>query len=82
MKTLKDILLLIADQEEKNKNKMLKYKFELNTRYNWLSLYQIASKEGDIYGEEIRDIFNSLSIATPEAIQQAYWTAYNNTRKE
>ena len=48
MKTLKDILLLIADQEEKNKNKMLKYKFELNTRYNWLSLYQVASKEGDM----------------------------------
>ena len=79
MKTLKDILLLIADQEEKNKNMMLKYKFDLNTRYNWLSLYQVINTED---GEEVRDVFSSLSIATPEAIQQAYWTAYNNTRKE
>ena len=79
MKTLKDILLLIADQEEKNKNMVLKFKFELDTRYNWLSLCQVVNLED---GEEVKDIFSHLSIETPEAIQQAYWTAYNSTRKE
>lgn len=82
MKTLNDIFTLIAEQTELNKNKMLKFTYSVDTRYFTVSantfIYDTEKKEETIFQE----IMSHKSIATPEQIQEVYWTLYNNRRTE
>ena len=78
MKTIKDLFELIAKETEMNEDKRLEYLFDINTRYQWLSMYVNYNCEG----HEIETIFSNLKIETPEEIQLAYWSIYNNGRSK
>ena len=76
MKTLTDLLLLIANETEMNKGKMCVYTFDLNTKYNWLSMYRDHNLE-DI---AVETVFSNMKIETIEQIQLAYWSIFNEGR--
>jgi tRNA-dihydrouridine synthase len=77
MKTLKDLLELINKETQLNEGKMLQNVFDINTRYNWVSMYQVYNLIDDVKEETI---INNGSIETPEKLQQVYWTIYNKGR--
>lgn len=76
MKTLTDLLLLIAAETTANENKLVKYLFKIDTQYNWVSAYQ----QTFVNEPDIKTIFSSLSIATPEELQLVYWSIYATCR--
>lgn len=76
MKTLADLFSLIAEQTNKNDGMGVKYVFDVNTRYNWVSMYELVPVL-----EKEKDVFSHLSIETPEQLQQVYWTIFNSGRK-
>lgn len=76
MKTISDLFELILNETNANDGMLVKYTFIIDTRYNWVSMYEKA----EIKGYESKEIFNMESIATPEKLQQVYWTIYNNGR--
>ena len=84
MKTLTDLLNLITREIELTQNKMVKFAFDIDTRYNWLTfvkLYPEVSEDGELTGENREEkILSSAKFDTPEKIQQAYWTIYNEGR--
>jgi len=77
MKTLTDLLILIAQQTELNKGMLIQYKFDINTHYNWVSMYSYIE-----VGEspKLEQKFMNKSIKTSEQLQEVYWTIYNNSR--
>ena len=77
MKTFKDLLDLINSEIEMNKGKALNYHFDLNTHYNWLSIY-----ETNCYSEEKtpKVLAQSINIASEAGLQLAYWTVFNTCR--
>ena len=82
MKTLNDIFSLIAEQTELNKNKMLKFTYSVDTRYFTVSAYTLCYDEQEKEEKIFQEIMSHKSIATPEQIQEVYWTLYNNRRIE
>lgn len=82
MKTLNDIFSLIAEQTELNKNKMLKFTYSVDTRYFTVSAQTLFYDEEKMEEKIFQEIISHKSIATPEQIQEAYWTLYNNKRTE
>ena len=76
MKTIADLFELILNETNANEGKLVKYTFNIDTRYNWVSMYEGA----DIKGYEQKQIISMQSIETPEQLQQVYWTIYNNGR--
>ena len=81
MKTLNDIFALIIEQTELNKNKMLKYTYSVDTRYFTISANILTFDEQEKKDVIFKEIMSHKSIATPEQIQEVYWTLYNNGRK-
>jgi tRNA-dihydrouridine synthase len=77
MKTLKDLFELINRETELNDGKILKHSFEINTKHNWVSMYNVYKLSDEVKEETI---INNESIKTPEKLQQVYWTIYNNGR--
>jgi len=87
MKTIKDLFELILAEEMLNENKLMQYKFSIDTRYNWICmdvyrpLYEI---DDDGIEQKTLKLYESVlshaSIETPEQLQQVYWTIYNNGR--
>lgn len=75
MKTLADLFQLILAETSMNEGKAVEYLFDINTQYNWCSMYQRAQGI-----DEVRTIFSSLQFNTPEQLQLVYWTIYNNGR--
>ena len=84
MKTLTDLLNLITREIELTQNKMVTYEFDINTRYNWLSMERVmpeVGEDGKFTGDDKREtILSSIKFDTPERIQLAYWTIYNEGR--
>lgn len=79
MKTLKDLFELINLQTELNIGKVVKFTFEINTRYNWVSMY----RETDLTSEtKIETILSNESIQRDCDIQLVYWTIFNKSRFE
>ena len=79
MKTLKDLFELINLQTELNTGKALRFTFEINTRYNWVSMY----RETDLTSEtKIETILSNESIQRDCDIQLVYWTIFNKSRFE
>jgi len=76
MKTLTDLFLLIANETEMSKGKMLEYTFDINTKYNWLSMYRDHNLEDIDY----ETVFTNMKIETIEQIQLAYWSVFNAGR--
>ena len=84
MKTLTDLLNLITKEIELTQNKMVNYEFVVDTRYNWLTFERVmpeVGEDGEFTGDDKREtILSSFKFDTPETIQQAYWTIYNEGR--
>lgn len=76
MKTIADLFELILNETNANDGKLVKYTFNIDTQYNWVSMWEAA----DIKGYEQKQIIQMQSIETPEQLQQVYWTIYNNGR--
>jgi hypothetical protein len=80
MKTLNDLILLIAVITVNNEGKLLNYLISLDLRHNWLSLWEFAETYTSENGVEVitdEKVLCSLKTDTIENIQQAYWTLYN-----
>ncbi len=95
MKTLTDLFTLIAKEIEISNSRLVKFTFDIDTRYNWLTfskVYPVFSKtEVEIINgierakelkPQIEDLLKNTPFDTPEAIQQAYWTIYNEGRSK
>jgi hypothetical protein len=85
MKTLKDLINLIAEEAANSEGKMVKYEFMLDTRFNWLSIDQVIlnpSAEAEEDREQRTGICTHLHIETPAHIQQAFWTVWTNGRSQ
>jgi len=78
MKTLTDLLLLIANETEMNKGKLCTYTFDFNTQYNWLSMYKDYGVNG--LGSNPETVLSNMKIETIEQIQLAYWSIFNEGR--
>ena len=74
MKTLNDLIELVAVITNNNKNKAVEYCIRLDTCYNYISLYR---KIHDGNNNEAEEIFNHLSFRDIYLLQQAYWTLFN-----
>lgn len=74
MKTLKDLFELIYKQTELNDGKALRFTFEINTHYNWVSMFRVIDVSSTITE------FSNLSIETESQIQLAYWMIVNKGR--
>ncbi len=77
MKTFEDLMRLITQEIKMNDGKVLKYKFHLDTRYQWLSMYEEAYENGK---EHKKEIISHLSVKTFAELQCAYWTVWTNGR--
>ena len=77
MKTLRDLMELSVKQEELNNNKLVKYHLTLDMHYKWATMKRVINT--DDAKEEC--IFQLLSFATPEQLQEVFWRAYNVGRK-
>ena len=85
MKTLTDLFTLIAKETEISNSKLVKFTFDIDTLYNWLAFDKIYPNFDDDYNElkpTIKIILKRAPFDTPEAIQQAYWTIYNEGRSK
>jgi|LSQX01.3.fsa_nt_gb hypothetical protein len=83
MKTLKDLINLIAKEAEDSEGKMVQYQFMLDTRFNWLSMDQLIYNpfsETEEGREQRETICSHLPIETPAQVQQAFWLVWNNGR--
>jgi len=78
MKTLKDLFNLILEETELNKGKIVTYLFEINTHYNWFSMYE----KHDIENGEFKTLISSQKIETEAQIQLVYWTVYSLGRTQ
>lgn len=77
MKTLADLFVLIAEQTAKNEGKALKYLFDVNTKYKWVSCHS----ELELLDETKSDvILSNASIDNEEELQMVYWTIKVKTR--
>ena len=76
MKNLKDLFDLVLKETELNNGKQCTYHFCIDTKYNWLSMYQCHNLDG--IEDEI--IMRSESFGTKEELQLVYWTIYNKGR--
>lgn len=81
MKTIYDLLNLIADENYMNNGKDHQYLFEINTKHMWVSMYSVSlilKDTGDVNAE--KDIFTNQSISSEHELQLVYWMIYNNGR--
>lgn len=78
MKTLAELLVLIAKETELNQKYHVKFYFDVNTQHNWVTMHTGAEIDGST--EIINTVCSNVSIETIEGVQQAYWTIYNNGR--
>lgn len=76
MKTIADLFELILKETELNEGKLVQHQFDINTKYNYVSMYNHV----DIEGRETEEVFSRIYFDTPEQLQLAYWTIYNNGR--
>ena len=79
MKTLRDLFELINLQTELNKGKALRFTFEINTRYNWVSMYRETQLQSET---KIETILSNESIRRHCDIQLVYWIIFNKSRFE
>ena len=77
MKTITDLFELVAKETEMSQTKMVKYFFDIDTRYKWVSMY-VDYNCGD--DNDIEELISKIMIRTPEEIQLAYWSIYNKGR--
>ena len=86
MKTIYDLLNLIAEELKLAEDKVHKYTFDVNLKHNWVSMYEhgeISTYLENEWGTKRvheRDIFIMKSIDTESQIQEVYWAIYNNGR--
>jgi hypothetical protein len=82
MKTLRDLLLLVAEQEEKNQGKMVQYLFRIDTRYGWFTVLQEMKYFDEDGDEQIKDeVILDGRIDSPEELQICYYTVLTKCRK-
>lgn len=76
MKNLKDLFDLILKETELNNGKQCTFHFSVDTKHQWVSMYQCHNLEG------VKDntIFCNLSIKSESELQLVYWTIFNNGR--
>jgi hypothetical protein len=79
MKTLTDLLELIAKETELSKGKLVEYRFSLDMIHNWLSMVQVV----DLV-EETKEtpVFEYQKIETVAELQLAYWLIWTNGRSK
>lgn len=85
LKTLQDVFDLIMSETTLNEGKLVKYTFDINTHYGWISMYQVIPTfdENGIETEtkEIpKSIFTNIGLNTVPEIQLAYWSIFVNGR--
>ena len=78
MKTLKDLFNLILEETELNNGKIVNYFFDINTHYNWLSMYE----KHNIENGEFKTLISNEKIETEAQIQLVYWTIYSIGRTQ
>lgn len=78
MKNLKDLFDLILKETELNNGKQCTYHFSIDTKYNWVSMYQCHNIEG--YKDET--ILCNVSIKSESELQLVYWTIFNKCRSK
>ena len=82
MKTFADLLKLIQVEIEMNEGKLVEYQFMIDTKYKWVSMYEIV---GGVYEKDkVKEstIFNSMSYKKDHELQMVYWTIYNKGRSK
>lgn len=86
MKTINDLMQLIAKEIELNEGHVIKYTFSIDTDNKWLTMKEHAEftsyKSGDRETEKnyYKTIINLERFDTPERLQLLYWTVYCNGR--
>ena len=75
MRTLTDLIHIIAIIAENNPQYALEYQIVLDLQYDWLSLYTTMTVDGEKEYKEEK--FSHLAIKTEAQIQEAYWRLYN-----
>jgi hypothetical protein len=86
MKTINDLMQLIAKETELNDGKIIQYTFSIDTDNLWLTMKEHANIVSWVDGEiiERRDhqktIFQLESFKTPEELQYLYWKVFINGR--
>jgi hypothetical protein len=83
MKTIYDLLNLIAEELKLAEGKVHKYTFDVNLKHNWVSMYEHGEIIDDNWNTKKiheQDIFTMKSIDTESQIQEVYWSIYNNGR--
>lgn len=77
LKTFKDLMLLVAREEELNQNKLMQVQIVVNTKHKTISMAKYA-EASETTLEDV--IINHESYGSVSKLQQMYWTIYNNGR--
>lgn len=80
MKTIYDLLDLIAQEIRLNENKLLTYAFDINTQHMWVSMFRRVIINEESNEIEETNIFLNMNISTEHELQLTYWTIYNTGR--
>lgn len=73
MFSMTELLMLVASELEMNKNKVVKYEFELNTYFQNMRMFSVTDMNSEDAKRE--EIFNTR-LETPADIQHAYWSIW------
>ena len=86
MKTINDLMQLIAKEIELNEGKILEYTFSVDTSNFWLTMNEHACIHNWDTGELVierkheKNLFKFESFKTPEELQYVYWKVFINGR--
>ena len=86
MKTIYDLIQLIAEELKMAEPKLHKYTFEVDLKRGWVSMYEYSEMstftEGKWQTKDMyeKDVFLMKPIKTESQIQEAYWAIYNSGR--
>lgn len=78
MKTINNLFELVANEISMNAGKIVQYTFDIDTRYQVVSMY--VNYDPDQNNDKNETIFSRLPIKTAEEVQLVFWFIWNKGR--
>ena len=86
MKTIYDLLNLIAEETKLSEGKLRVFTFDIDTKNKWVSMYSHYETPTFLDGkwgkkkEHEEYLISMASIGTDSKLQEVYWRIYNHGR--
>jgi len=86
MKTIYDLLILIAEETKLSEGKVRVFTFDIDTKNKWVSMYSHSETSTYLDGKWATekkfedDVFHMESIDTESKLQEVYWRIFNHGR--